>query len=533
MVGMRLARVVSLVAALSLASAAVGAREEDAPLGEEARDEVGLPIHRLTSGREIDAMPSWAPDGRRIVFHSRRPPEKGETTPTRKIWIMDADGKNARKLSHGFGDEYHPVFSPDGRKIAFVSETNGNRDIWVMDADGANPIPLTDDPGIEEHPCWSPDGKQIAYTALPKEGGNFDLWVMNADGSGRRKITYSAANEVFPAWHPKGDVIAFATDQNGNFDVFGISLADERVFPIVAGAANETRPAWSPDGTKIAFSRWPAGGRSTEARVWVANADGSVPTELPTPASALHPAWSPDGFVLAFQRKEEVGWNLYSARLPEFVVKEGRLHLARQMRGRAEQDVVRLRGGEALYGRIAAARLVLRTSYAQIPFPRQWIASVELASLEKGTAKIILTNGDSFTGFLVDDAIDFETARGKESIRKEKIEAIGFRLRQEGSSDEKGDALLLMRNGDAFSGKLKSRAVRLRVGSQSIETAMSDVARIEFGEEGAKTRVVTRKGDMLSGRIESSLVELDLPSGAALSLSPPYVRTLTLPESGS
>ncbi len=134
-------------------------------------------------------MPSWTPDGRRVVFHARHAPEKANLLPTRKIWVVDRDGKNAHKLSDGPADEYHPVVSPDGTKIAFVSEANGSRDVWVMDADGKNALSLTDDPGLEEHPCWSPDGKQIAYVALPKDGGSFDLWMMNADGSGKRKLT--------------------------------------------------------------------------------------------------------------------------------------------------------------------------------------------------------------------------------------------------------------------------------------------------------------------------------------------------------
>src|SRR5262249_12215302 len=232
-----------LLAASMLAFAGSVASEDASGPG---TGEPVIDLRQLTNDPGIDAMPSWSPDGRRIVFHARRPPEKAGILPTRKIWIMDRDGANARKLSEGAADEYHPVFSPDGTKIVFVSETNGSRDIWIMDADGKNPIPLTDDPGLEEHPCWSPDGRQIAYVALPKDGGNFDLWIMNADGSGKRKLTSSAANEVFPAWHPQGHTIAFATDLNGTFDIYGISLPDEKVFPIITGPANDTRPAWSP-----------------------------------------------------------------------------------------------------------------------------------------------------------------------------------------------------------------------------------------------------------------------------------------------
>ena len=507
------------------------------PAGASAREEVSGPatgepvseLRQLTSDPGIDAMPSWAPDGRRIVFHARRPPEKAGVLPTRKIWIMDRAGKNARKLSDGAADEYHPVFSPDGTKIAFVSEANGSRDIWIMDADGKNSLPLTDDPGLEEHPSWSPDGRQIAYVALPKDGGNFDLWIMNADGSGKRKLTFSAGNEVFPAWQPQGHTIAFATDLNGNFDIYGVSLPDEKTFPIITGPANETRPAWSPDGTKIAFTRWPAEGRSTDATLWVANADGSVPTELAIAPPAAHPAWSPDGMTLTFQRSADGNWNIWSARLSSALVKEGRLRLARQGRGGGE-DVVKIRSARTLSGSISTPKFRLRAPYGLVELPRHALASIQFADLEKGTATLVLTNGDSLSGLLLDDEIELTTPHGKETLRKEKLEAIGFRVEAGEAAARSGAARLSMRNGDSFTADLRTSSLRLRVGSQTLELPLTDVARVDFGEEGKKTSVVTRKGDTLAGTLETPLLEVSLPAGAYLGLYPAYIRTLTLTE---
>jgi TolB protein len=509
-----------LVAGVGVASEG----DEEAP-GEPVSD-----LKPLTSGAGLDAMPSWTPDGRRIVFHARHKPEKANLLPTRKIWIVERDGTNARQLSDGPADEYHPVVSPDGTKIAFVSEANGSRDVWVMDADGENALPLTDEPGLEEHPSWSPDGKQIAYVALPKDGGSFDLWTMNADGSGKRKLTSSAANEVFPAWRPSGRVIAFATDLNGNFDVYGLSLGDEKTLPLVAGPPNDTRPAWSPDGTKLAFTRWPEEGRSTDATLWVANADGSVPTELAIPAPAVHPAWAPDGMTLAFQRLGDGSWNLWTARLADSVVKEGRLRVARQVRGTAGQDVVKLRPSGSLHGTVSTARFHLRTPYGLVELPRQMLASVQFADLEKGTATLVLADGDTLSGILLDDEIDVSTSRGKQTIRKEKIEAIGFRAEHEESTMRAGLARFTMRNGDVFGAGVRTRSLRLKVGSQTLELPLADLARIDFAEEGKKTQVVTRKGDTLGGSLETPLFDVELSTGVRLSLYPAYVRTLSLEE---
>src|SRR6184192_1112371 len=282
------------------------------------------------------AMPAWAPDGGRLLFHARRKDYKQKGFAMRNVWSIGADGAGEKKLTGGTKDEYHASLSPDGKKLLFVSELNGSRDIWLADADGQNPVPLTDDPGTEDQPAWSPDGRQIAYAAFPREGGSFDLWLMYADGSGRRRLTTTPANEIFPAWHPSGDTIAYVTDVNGNFDIYTVDVRDGRTAPLVVSPDHEARPAWSRDGTKLAFARWPAHGRTSDATPWVANADGTAPIELTAaPAPALHPAWSPDGRTLALQHRGEKGWEIWTLALPADIATGGRLRLAQQEIGRA------------------------------------------------------------------------------------------------------------------------------------------------------------------------------------------------------
>ncbi len=82
------------------------------------------------------AMPAWAPDGSRLLFHARRKDEKQKGFATRHIWSIGTDGAGEKKLTSGTRDEYHASLSPDGRKLLFVSELNGSRDLWLADADG-------------------------------------------------------------------------------------------------------------------------------------------------------------------------------------------------------------------------------------------------------------------------------------------------------------------------------------------------------------------------------------------------------------
>jgi hypothetical protein len=212
------------------------------------------------------------------------------------------------------------------------------------------------------------------------------------------------------------------------------------------------------------------------------------------------------------------------------LIKEGRLRLAREGRGSASEDIVKIRGAPPISGTIATLKYRLRAPYGLVELPRRALASVHFDNIDKGTTKLVLTNGDSLSGILLDDEVELTTARGTEAIRKEKIEAIGFRVAPGESPARSGSTRVVMRNGDSFSADVRTRALRLRVGSQTLELPLTDLARVDFGEEGKKTRVVTRKGDTLAGALETPLLELNLPVGVSLGLYPAYVRTLTLTE---
>src|SRR5436309_1098278 len=374
------------------------------------------------------AMPAWAPDGGRLLFHARRKDDKQKGFAMRNVWSIGADGAGEKKLTGGTKDEYHASLSPDGKKLLFVSELNGSRDIWLADADGQNPVPLTDDPGTEDQPAWSPDGRQIAYAAFPREGGSFDLWTVNADGSGRRRLTTTPANELFPAWHPDGVHLVYVTDASGNFDLYQIDVRDGRTTPLVVSPDHEARPAFSSDGTKLAFSRWPAHGRSADATLWVANADGTAPIELTTaPAPATHPAWSPDGRTLAFQHRVATGWEIWTLALPADIARTGHLRLAQQVRGGADVDTAKLRSADTVRGTVEEATFRVRAAYGALVLPRAAVASILFGSGERGLARVVLANGDTVTGFLENEGIAIAAGGRTQRLAVEQLEQLSLR----------------------------------------------------------------------------------------------------------
>ena len=144
--------------------------------------------------------PHGPPDAKRIAFTSGR-------EWNRQIYVMDADGGNQRNLSNNDFDESSPSWSPDGKRILFVSTV----DIYVMDADGGNPKNLTHGRRLNESsPSWSPDGKRIVFVGSGADVGS-DIYVMDADGANPRNLTNNPDADKDPSWSPNGKRIAFSS----------------------------------------------------------------------------------------------------------------------------------------------------------------------------------------------------------------------------------------------------------------------------------------------------------------------------------
>ena len=217
------------------------------------------------------------------------------------IYVMDGDGSNQRRVTvHPARDE-SPAWSPDGKKIAFVSNRNNvNKDhkqIWVIDADGKNPIRLTDGL-VDSDPDWSPDGTKILYDArlVPEDhhlapGG---ITVMDADGKDKRLFERRGFD---PSWSSDGQRIAFISVRNAKVTQLYVMDVDERNrTQLTDDFVYKRMPSWSHDGKRIAYAG--------DYVIWVVDSDGENPRQLTQigkqTVSDSHPTWSPDSESIAF-----------------------------------------------------------------------------------------------------------------------------------------------------------------------------------------------------------------------------------------
>lgn len=209
----------------------------------------GSNLTRLTNVNGVhDSEPSWSPNGSQIAFTRTFWAQNNRN----ELWTMNADGGNQQYIGV---EGYAAKWAPDGSRFIFTSSRSGNYEIYTCNIDGTNELQLTHTGGDEWMPIWSPDGSQIAYSLSTGtwEAGNrttYEIFVMNTDGSNIRQLTSNNSFDHYPRWSANGAHIVFESDRAAveHWEVYIMNADGTDVRRVTNSPGNYTAicPAWRP-----------------------------------------------------------------------------------------------------------------------------------------------------------------------------------------------------------------------------------------------------------------------------------------------
>jgi TolB protein len=224
--------------------------------------------------------PAWSPDGRKLAYVSFE-------TQKAAVWVQDL-GTGERRMVAGYrGSNSAPAWSPDGKRLVVTLSRDGPAQLFLIPADGGEPQRLTRSNAIDTEAVFSPDGKQVYFVS--DRGGGPQVYRVAVDGGTPERVTFGGDYNISPAISPDGRTLAYITRRGGAFKLMVLDLDGGTPIALTDSQDDES-PSFAPNGKLLVYATR-LQGRDV---LMTTTLDGKIKTRLASSAAdMLEPAWGP------------------------------------------------------------------------------------------------------------------------------------------------------------------------------------------------------------------------------------------------
>ena len=250
----------------------------------------GANVSQLTMDTEGACQPEWSPDGKKLAYISPCDGRK-ERYDKASIFVLDIETNRSDLISVLATGDYDPAWSPDGTRMAFTSLQTGKPQIFIYEFTTGDFHLLMNRSTVNRMPVWSPDGSQIVFVTPSPITNRPILFIVDANGENEPKSVMGLNYELAlrPDWSPDGDLLVF--DLAGESEIGGRLLAANQDFPITTEMSEVEGPTFSKDGSWLACNATTNG---TGHDIFLVLRTGTELTRLTTdPADDYQAVWRP------------------------------------------------------------------------------------------------------------------------------------------------------------------------------------------------------------------------------------------------